>query len=363
MSKKLRKYKDKAIRAEFSETNNLGVREYKSKVFKKHNTRKRNERDAIKWINKIEKIWEEKRTLTNENITFADYVKEKKNTHLKEAVIRNGKRIEGLKGFDEFVIHYLNPVVDHFGKAKIRLITPYDIDVYRSKRLNTPTYKGTERSIASVNRELSLLRKIFNLALRDRIINFAPKFLISVADEVSRERILTDVEQSRLMLAFENKSKQGRKTLKHLKPIIVTALDTACRFGELKNLEWTYIDFERKIITLIASNTKTAKQRIIPMSDRVIKELNHLYESRTTNFVFNVKDIKNGWKRLCKLADIENCRFHDLRHTATTKFVRSGMRTEVAMAITGHTELRTFRRYLNFSAEDLSNEFKKVAEI
>lgn len=360
MSRKIRKYKEKGIRAEFSEVNSLGVREYESKTFDEHNTRKRNERTANDWLNKIEKIFQAKGTLANEDLSFGAYVEMKKKTHLKEAVISNGKRVSGLKGFDSFGIHYLNPLVEKFGKAKIRLIKAHDVDVYRNERLTGETYKGTTRSIATVNRELSLLRKIFNLAVQDGVINFAPKFSISMADETARERILDYAEQSRLIEAFEYRNKQGRQTVKHLKPMVIFLLDTATRFGEMQKLQWRDVNFDTGIIRLRASNTKTAKERIIPMSERVKDELNKLHEAKTNESVFNIKEARNAWKTLCKVADIEGCRIHDLRHSAITNFVRSGMRTEIAMAISGHTELRTFRRYLNFKENDFIEAFQKV---
>jgi integrase len=262
-------------------------------------------------------------------------------------------------------VYYLKPLVNKFGKAKIRLITPHDVDVYRSERLDDKedtgkTYKGTTRSIATVNRELSLLRKIFNLALQDRVINFAPKFSISMADETARERILDYAEQARLVEAFQYQNKQGRYTVRHLKPMVIFLLDTATRFGEMQKLQWRDVNFDTGIITLRASNTKTAKDRIIPMSARVKDELTRLHDARVNESVFNIKEMRNSWKTLCKAADIDGCRIHDLRHSAITNFVRSGMRTEIAMAISGHTELRTFRRYLNFKKNDFIEAFKEV---
>jgi hypothetical protein len=122
MWKKIRKYKEKGIRAEFSEVNNLGVREYEYETFDEHGTRKRNERSALDWLNKTAKIFESKGTFANGDLTFGGYVEMKKKTHLKEAVIdKNGKRVSGLKGFNKHGIHYLNPLIEKFGKAQIKL--------------------------------------------------------------------------------------------------------------------------------------------------------------------------------------------------------------------------------------------------
>src|SRR5439155_8639989 len=79
--------------------------------------------------------------------------------------------------------------------------------------------------------------------------------LISIADERKRERILTRDEELRLLAACENRYQ------KHLRPILICALDTGMRRGEIFGLKWSDVDFEERILTIRPFNTKTMKDR------------------------------------------------------------------------------------------------------
>lgn len=86
--------------------------------------------------------------------------------------------------------------------------------------------------------------------------------LISIADEKQRERILAPEEESRLLAACT-----GRR--KHLREIIIAALDTGCRRGELLKLRWNDVEFESRTITIQAFNTKTMRERKLTMTTRL----------------------------------------------------------------------------------------------
>lgn len=345
-------------RAKFEAVNHLGQIERDSKIFHDPKTAMK---EADEWLEEREKIFREKGTIGSENLTFAVFVECKKKTHFHEAVIRNGKKISGYKGFKKVTKYVLKSVIDYFGKAEIRKITSHDCEVFKIDRLNTPTYKDTERSVASVNRELAMLRKILNLAVKDRVINFAPVFEINLADENMRSRVLSLDEEKRLIMALESRNKQNKQTLIHLKPLVFTALNTACRAGELLKLRWNNVNFAYGVLQILGTNTKTQQYREVPFSSEVREELLKLHEKKQSDdeLVFNISYYSDGFRALLKEAKIYDFRFHDLRHTATTNFVKSEMRTELCMSITGHTTERTFRRYVNFKTEDLTKEYAK----
>lgn len=365
MSKKIRPYKKSKteVRAEFSEVNDLGVREYQSKIFIDEKTEAKNRKAADKWLDDIEAVWKEKGTFQNEEMTLAAFVESKKKTHFHEAIIRNGKKISGYKGYERVTKYLILELLKHFGKAKIKNITAKHCEEFRIDRLNTPTYKGTDRGIECVHREMAMLRRIFNLALTDRIITFTPKFEINPALERVRDKILTADEEKRLLAALEHRTeKQGKLHLIHLRPLVICALTTACRAGELLKLQWKDVDFDAGVIRLMATNTKTESERVVPISDAARIQL----ESRLTtkksdnDSVFGLKYYSDGFRELLKAAKIYDCRFHDLRHTGTTALVRANVRTEYAMKATGHQTLKTFMRYLNPTDEDMTTEFQKV---
>jgi integrase len=170
----------------------------------------------------------------------------------------------------------------------LRSITYADIASFRSTRLKTPTRTDVARydqelkdyekalkqkrkvdkpelrvtrSIASVNRELALLRPMLNVARREGWIITNPfelgEPLISVADEKKRERILTRQEETLLLQVCST------SRLKHLLPIIICALDTGMRKGEILSLRGRDVDFEHRVITVAAFNTKTMRARTV----------------------------------------------------------------------------------------------------
>ena len=101
----------------------------------------------------------------------------------------------------------------------------------------------------------------------------------------------------------------------------------------------------------MAFNTKTAKPRIVGMTQRVYAELTRLWEQSpkdSDELVFGVKDnITRSFTSACRDAKIEGFRFHDCRHTAITRMIQAGLSPMEVMKVSGHTQMNTFARYVN----------------
>jgi integrase len=227
---------------------------------------------------------------------------------------------------------------------------------FKLKRLRDPNKRDARQGIdgklklAAVNRELQLLRGVLNFARRKGWIVRNPfelgEPLISMASERKRDRILTREEEAKLLAACETKSRAN------IRPILIAALDTGLRKGELLKLKWIDIDLVAGLIRLRATTTKTEQPRTVGMTVRLRAELERLWaiSPRDVNGrVFGVKsDIKRGFASACEAAKITYLRFHDLRHVATTRLVETkALHTQEAMRITGHSQETTFRRYVN----------------
>jgi len=162
--------------------------------------------------------------LDAEKVTFREVAERYKDQKLIEAVYVGDRKVAGLRSVKSPKT-YLKRLLEHFGAAKIRTITHSQVDEYRLKRLSDGM------TIASANRELALLRSIFNFAKREGFITRSPfemgSPLISVADETKRDRVLSRDEEVRLLTAFSDDS------LVHLRPLVIAALDSGCRRGEL----------------------------------------------------------------------------------------------------------------------------------
>lgn len=94
------------------------------------------------------------------------------------------------------------------------------------------------------------------------------------------------------------------------------------------------------------------------MTSRLKDELLCLWEQSSQNveeLVFGIKDsFKKAWGTAIKEAGIKDLHFHDLRHTATTRLIRAGVPNAEAMKLTGHTQPKTFQRYVNLTVESVS---------
>lgn len=182
------------------------------------------------------------------------------------------------------------------------------------------------------------------------------KGIISKAAEAERGRILTLDEEEVLLAACVEKRA-------HLKPILICALDTGMRRGEMFKMRWQDLNFEKMEIRIPKANTKTDAERVVGMTPRLKSELEKLLEvggaqqaPRQHDLVFGITStVKTAWDTLRENTGIKNFRLHDCRHTATTRMIASGSPHLEVMKITGHTQLKTFLRYLNITSETAQN--------
>ena len=308
--------------------------------------------------------------LESDKMTFREAAGRYEKMKLIPPVYVGTRKVAGLRSFRQTKVH-LKPLVEYFGHKIIKKILASDVQKYKLHRLDTPTRTAGQRAISSVNRELALLRSIFNYAKSENFLFRSPFEasgfgFISLADETKRERILSPVEEIKLLAACTGKRtltyrRKGKTVtaivdtnLEYLRSIIVCALDTAMRKGEILKLVWRDIDFINGEIRICAFNTKTASERIVGMTSRLKAELNRLWESSPHNrdaLVFGINDFKKSFKTVMETALIEKLTFHDLRHTAISRLVEMRLPTAEIMKISGHRQTQTFLRYVNPSRE------------
>jgi integrase len=279
------------------------------------------------------------------------YEKEK----LVEPVYEDNIRVAGLRSYKSLK-RRLKTLVAHFGARRVATIRHGDILKFKLKRLRDKNKRDAQLGVestpklATVQRELQLMRNVLNYAKRQGWLVINPfeqgESLISMAAERQRDRILTREEEKKLLDAFNTPYR------KHAIPLVIAAIDTGLRKGELLKLRWHDADLLSGVIRLRATTTKTEKARTVGLTQRLWDELQRLWDISPKDpkgLVFGISsDIKRGWKSACKDAGITDLRFHDLRHVMTTRLVETkALHTQEAMKITGHTQERTFRRYVN----------------
>lgn len=206
---------------------------------------------------------------------------------------------------------------------------------------------GVESS--TINRELACLKTIFEKAVELERLEKNPAHRVKKLKEPPRrERVLAEEEESRILAAASPT----------LRKMIVIALNTGMRRGEILNLRWGAVDLIHTRITV--ENSKSGKSREIPINSDVFG----IFADMTQNgeYVFAnpengapLKDIKTAWIGACRRAKknpddkkdkgIKNLRFHDLRHTFATHYIESGGDIVSLSEILGHSSILMTARY------------------
>ena len=300
----------------------------------------------------LEHLLEEYRTrgeqaLDGEKMTFADLATYYETTYLVPPEYVDGRKVAGLRDYINSK-HLLRPIQQAFGSRRLRSITYGDIERFRAARIRCPTIHYKQRSLATVNRELSMLRRVLNVAVRNGWLLRSPivgaKSLIAPGDETPRQRVLTREEEIRLLMACDGPRE-------YLKPIIITAIDTGMRRGEILSLRWSDLDFSQRIINVRAFNTKTMRARQTAMTERVFEALSGLGVEPDA-FVFRTGSIKKAFDTAKRRAGIHDLHFHDLRATAATRMIQVGIPLAEVARVLGHTQpMTTYRHYVIANAD------------
>jgi excisionase family DNA binding protein len=195
---------------------------------------------------------------------------------------------------------------------------------------------------ATVNRCLAIVRRMLNLAVEwgDLEKGQVPKIKLFREDNLM-ERILSPEEEARLMRCCSD----------HLRSILITALNSGMRLGEILGLTWNRVDLDAG--TILITKTKSGRDRTLPANIALRDELERLHaENGLSPFVFvnprtkkPLGSVKTAFKAACRRAGITGFRFHDARHTFASRLVAKGADIITIKALLGHSSVRITERY------------------
>lgn len=144
----------------------------------------------------------------------------------------------------------------------------------------------------------------------------------------------------------------------HLKPLVITALNTGMRRGEIFNLTWKDVDLEKKIITVEGTTSKSGQSRYISINDELLDTLiKWKKQTPSDSYAFPGKNgkrldnIKKSWENLLVRAKIEGFRWHDIRHTFASNLVMAGISLYQVRDILGHSDFSMTQRYAHLSQD------------
>lgn len=225
------------------------------------------------------------------------------------------------------------------------------------------THVETDRKISTetVRKELSLIGRVIDHVRREAGVHLAAgnptKLVRRPRPGKGRDRRLQPGEEDRLLAAARvNPDEPGgaHARTRYLEPVLIFALETASRRGELCMLDWKDVDLKKR--TAILRDTKNGEDRVIPLSTRAADAIQTLPRYLRGGQVFQVTPaaLTCQWKRLVKRAGIEDLRFHDLRHEAVSRLFEKGLNPMEVASVSGHKTLQMLKRYTHLKAEDLA---------
>jgi integrase len=232
----------------------------------------------------------------------------------------------------------------------VSAITGRVIAQWRDKRLESV-------SGSSVAREMELLSHIFAVAIREWGFGLSQNpvsFVRKPKRADARDRTLSDDERAALLSACD----QCRNIW--IRPVVVFALETAARRGEILSLTWGAIDLNKRTAKV---SGKTGR-RVIPLSPvavNLLKCLARNLDRQSPVFPVTVDALKHAFVRAVNRAGLYNFTFHDLRHDALTRLARLGLSVLELRAISGHTTANMLQRYVKIEATELAKKLANSA--
>lgn len=228
-----------------------------------------------------------------------------------------------------------------FGGKRLAEIRSLDVEQYKLMRCEMA-------QPATVNREVALLKHMFNLGIRwEYTLDNPTRGVNLLREDNTVERILSREEEERLVATAHP----------DLRPVLVTALNTGMRLGELLSLTWADVDLSRRLITV--RHTKNGRVRRLPINDGLLEAFEALHgKSRKAEYIFSSprhgnrrSSVRTAFEAAIRRAGISKLRFHDLRHTFATRLVAAGVDIVTVKELLGHRDITMTMRYAHAEPE------------
>jgi len=311
---------------------------------------------AKRWASKIETGIEEG--------TYFPTAQASKHT-VSELVDRYIKHIPEDKKSKRDQIRVLNWWKEQIGSKKLSEVAPALLVEYRDKLAGEKVAGGEKRKAGTVNRYLAYFSHAFTVASREwEWCSENPLRRVSKLKEPrGRVRFLDDKERKALLEAVKDVDERAFEH-PYLYPLVVLAISTGARQGELLRLRWADVDLKKGVA--VVHETKNDGRRALPLTglaldllkERKRQAVRSVHKDR--DFVFAGEDgepyyPRTEWEIALREADIRNFRFHDLRHTAASYLAMNGATLAEIAEVLGHKTLSMVKRYSHLTEQHTSS--------
>lgn len=260
------------------------------------------------------------------------------NATLKDLVERYLREVTGTKRGSEAESYRLRKFLNHpICKRRVRELCERDFARYRDERLREVVPSSVKRELGIVHNCLEIAHREWGTAPK---VNPLDGLRLNVPND-QRDRRLQDGELDRILEAASH-----TRTV-HLSNVILLAIETGMRRGEILSITWRDVDLQRRVVRV--TETKNGHPRAIPLSKAAMSLLGALSgsqgQSASRVFPISAVALRLAWERVKRRVGIEDLRFHDLRHEAISRFFEKGLSVPEVASISGHRDLRMLQRY------------------
>jgi integrase len=272
---------------------------------------------------------------------------------------------------------------------RIDKITPWQIDKFKAERKK----KGTNP--ATINRDIKGLKAALNKAVEWELIKSNPIQSVKALRGADNRRVryLSIDEEKRLMKALEARESRikterrsannwrlerkqdllpfisEREFADHIKPMALLSMNTGLRFGEVTSLSWKDVSLnDRPQVTVQAGYSKSGKIRHVPLNKLAVNALKtwNKQAQEHNGLVFpspkggKLTTVKTAWTKLRSDAELEDFKWHDLRHHFASKLVMAGVDLNTVRELLGHGSLDMTIRYAHLAPEHKAEAVERI---
>jgi integrase len=237
---------------------------------------------------------------------------------------------------------FINQLVAVFGNLPLRRFNSMLVEQYQTERMQ----RGNKP--ATINRLVATLKHMFTKAVEWDMVEE------QTLKRIRKAKLLEENNRRLRYLSKEECQALINTCDKHLKPVVVCAVNTGMRKSEILSLRWDNVDLKHGFILLEV--TKNGERREIPINDTLRQTLLDLTRRLDVPFVFYdpatgkpYKDVKRSFNTACRRAKIREFRFHDLRHTFASHLVMARQDLTTVKELLGHKTLTMTLRYAHLA--------------
>lgn len=272
---------------------------------------------------------------------------------------------QGSQDIDRIKRHFF----ESFADKKLTEIDIRSVEKWCTKRLN----EGIKPS--TINRDMTTLKSLFSKALKWEFIKIHPLINLKPfkVDSLSKIRYLTKDEEISLRKILDAREEKLKKIcvsnifFDHVKPMVILSLNTGIRRGELLALEWKNIDFPTCTLSIRGDIAKSSMTRYIPLNSEALETLRRWRKQTfSEGLIFPNKNdaqfsnLRKAWHTILKQAEIENFRWHDMRHHFASRLVMASVDLNTVRELLGHSDIKMTLRYAHLAPDHKAAAVEKL---